>query len=216
MGVHWLITGASRGIGLALTKQLLSEGEKVTVGVRTSMPFQHQNLTVLNVEMSSPSSIEKFVEGIADAVDVLINNAGILIKEKFPYISEENLVKTYRVNVVGPYMLVQECYKKGLLREGTKIVNVSSILGSISTTTGTMSISYSISKAALNMVTKLLAHRLKNMFVISMHPGWVRTDMGGPDAPISVEDSAAGILKVVRGLNQTGVFLNYEGEPLPW
>jgi len=80
--MHWVITGANRGIGLALTKQLLSQGERLTVGVRTSMPFEHENLKVLKVDTSNPVSIEEFVSQIEEPIDVLINNAGVLIEEK--------------------------------------------------------------------------------------------------------------------------------------
>jgi NAD(P)-dependent dehydrogenase (short-subunit alcohol dehydrogenase family) len=214
--MHWVITGANRGIGLALAKQLLFEGERLTVGVRTSMPFEHENLKVLKVDTSNPVSIEEFVSQIEEPIDVLINNAGVLIEERFPEVTEEGMLLSFKVNTMGPYMIVQESYKQGKLKDGSKIINISSILGSIASTDGTTSVPYSISKAALNMVTKLLAHKLKNMYVVSIHPGWVKTDMGGPEAPLLPEESAAGIIKVIRHLNQTGVFLDYTGKVIPW
>lgn len=214
--MHWVITGANRGIGLAITKQLLEEGEKVTAGIRTSMPIEHVNLTVLRVDTSNPVSISEFAEKINDPIDVLINNAGILIEERFPDVTEEGMLLSFKVNTMGPYMLIQECFKLNKLKDGAKIVNISSILGSITNTGGTTSVPYSISKAALNMVTKLMAHRLRNMYVISMHPGWVKTDMGGENAPILPEDSASGIISIIRKLNKTGVFLDYQGNTIEW
>ncbi|MEJ5258316.1 MAG: SDR family oxidoreductase [Fervidobacterium sp.] len=214
--MHWVITGANRGIGLAITKQLLEEGEKVTAGIRTSMPIEHVNLTVLRVDTSNPVSISEFAEKINDPIDVLINNAGILIEERFPDVTEEGMLLSFKVNTMGPYMLIQECFKLNKLKDGAKIVNISSILGSITNTGGTTSVPYSISKAALNMVTKLMAHKLKNMYVISMHPGWVKTDMGGENAPILPEDSASGIISIIRKLNKTGVFLDYQGNTIEW
>lgn len=105
--MHWVITGANRGIGLALTRQLLSEGENVTVGIRTSMPIEHQNLKVLRVDTSNIVSIEQFTSQIDKPVDVLINNAGILIEERFPQVAEEGMLLSLKVNSIGPYMLVQ-------------------------------------------------------------------------------------------------------------
>jgi len=214
--MHWVITGANRGIGLALTKALLSEGEDVTVGIRTSMPIEHQKLKTLRVDTSNPVSIEEFVSQIDTPIDVLINNAGVLIEERFPNVTEEGMLLSFKVNTLGPYTLIQECYNKGKLKEGAKIVNISSILGSITNTGGTTSVPYSISKAALNMVTKLLAHKLKNMFVVSIHPGWVKTDMGGQEAPLLPEESAAGIIKVIKNLNKSGIFIDYKGDIIQW
>ncbi|MGQ9855678.1 MAG: SDR family oxidoreductase [Fervidobacterium sp.] len=214
--MHWVITGANRGIGLAITKQLLKEGEKVTVGIRTSMPIEHENLTVLKVDTSNPVSISEFVEKVDEPIDVLINNAGILIEERFPDVTEEGMILSFKVNTMGPYMLIQECFKLNKLKDGAKIINISSILGSITNTGGTSSVPYSISKAALNMVTKLMAHKLKNMYVISIHPGWVKTDMGGENAPILPEESASGIISIIRKLNKTGVFLDYQGNTIEW
>lgn len=212
----WVITGANRGIGLAITKKLLEEGEEVLVGIRTTMPFQHKNLKVLKLDISLPTSIEDFVKNIDRPVDILISNAGILIEDKFPNVTEESMIISFKVNTMGPYLLVQELFKAGKLRDGAKILNISSILGSISQTGGTTSVPYSISKAALNMVTKLLAHRLKNMRVISIHPGWVKTDMGGPNAPVLPEESAEGIIKIARSIEESGVFLDYTGKKMEW
>ena len=96
--MHWVITGANRGIGLALTRQLLSEGENVTVGIRTSMPIEHQNLKVLRLDTSNIVSIEQFTSQIDKPVDVLINNAGILIEERFPQVTEEGMLLSLKVN----------------------------------------------------------------------------------------------------------------------
>lgn len=214
--MHWVITGANRGIGLAIAKKLLEEGEEVTVGIRTSMPLEHDRLNVLRLDISNPTSIEKFVTQLSKQVDILINNAGIMIEERFPNVTEEALIISFKVNTMGPYMLVQELFKTGKLKDAAKILNISSILGSIANTSGTTSISYSISKSALNMVTKLLAHRLKNMYVISIHPGWVKTDMGGSKAPVLPEESAEGIIKIARNIDKSGIFLDYTGKIIEW
>lgn len=214
--MRWVVTGANRGIGLAIVKKLLEMGEDITVGIRTSMPFEHPKLKVLSVDMSNPVSIDEFAKRVEGRVDVLINNAGILIEEKFPEVTEEGMILSFKVNTMGPYFLIQSLYNLGKFAPNAKIVNISSILGSITNTGGTASYPYSISKAALNMVTKLLAHKLKDYYVVSIHPGWVRTDMGGPNAPLTPEESAEGIVRVVMNLNETGVFLDYTGKRLEW
>lgn len=214
--MHWVVTGANRGIGLAITRKLLDRGEYVTVGVRTSMPIEHPRLRVLNVEMSNPVSVEEFAKRIEGPVDVVINNAGVLIEEKFPNVTEEGMLLSFRVNTMGPYFLVQALYNGGKLAPGSKVINITSVLGSIAATSSTASYPYSVSKAALNMVTKLLASKLRDMYVVSVHPGWVRTDMGGPNAPVMPDESADGILRLVEHLNESGVFLDYTGRRMEW
>lgn len=214
--MHWVVTGANRGIGLAITKKLLERGFKVTVGVRTTMPIEHPHLKTLNVDMSNPVSVEEFAGQIDGPVDVLVNNAGVLIEEKFPKVSEEGMLLSFKVNTMGPYFLVQALYNQGKLLQGAKIANITSVLGSISVTSHTPSYPYSISKAALNMVTKLLASKLHGMYVLSIHPGWVRTDMGGPNAPLVPDESAEGIIRVIQEAQETGIFVDYAGRKMDW
>ncbi len=214
---HWVITGGNRGIGFAITKKLLELGENVTVGARKKPEVNSENLRYIYLDVTDETSISNFSKEV-DKVDILINNAGVLIRDRFPNVTEENLTTTLKVNTYAPLFLVQELYKAGKFNSDAKILNISSILGSVSNTSGTTSLSYSVSKAGLNMITKVISHYLKNYVILSIHPGWVKTDMGGENAPVFPEESADGIIKIALSstLENTGKFLDYTGKELEW
>jgi len=169
-------------------------------------------LRVMRLDVSSESSIREFVEGLTDeAVDVLFNNAGVLYKDDMNNLDYEKVLYTIRVNTLGPLFLTRYLLDNLKKSESPVVVNTDSVLGSITTY-----YSYSISKAALNMVTRTLANDLRRyrIIVVSIHPGWVRTDMEGPAASVLPEDSASGIVKVVDSLDieNTGKFYDYTVE----
>jgi len=227
--VRAVVTGANRGIGLAITKILLERGDTVFAGVRKveaknlkELKERFGNrLKVIRLDVSHENSIKEFAERLAnEVIDVLFNNAGVLYKDDMNSLDYEKFLYTIRVNTLGPLFLTKyllDCLKRS---ERPVVVNTDSVLGSITTYSGTISYSYSVSKAALNMVTRILANDLRKykIVVISIHPGWVKTDMGGPDAPVLPEDSASGIIKVVDSLNleDTGKFYDYMGREIPW
>ena len=224
-----VVTGANRGIGLAITKLLLERGDTVFAGVRKveakslkGLKEKHgDRLRVIRLDVSSESSIKEFAEKLADeTIDVLFNNAGVLYEDDINNLDYEKVLYTIKVNTLGPLFLTRYLLDNLKRSERPIVVNTDSVLGSITTYSGTTSYSYSISKAALNMVTRILASDLKKygIIVISMHPGWVRTDMGGPAAPVLPEDSASGIVKVVDSLDieNTGKFYDYTGKEIPW
>ncbi|OOC42632.1 SDR family oxidoreductase [Thermosipho sp. 1074] len=205
-----LITGANRGIGRALLLEAQRRGYTIIATMRNSVEGAYY------LDLSEKDSIDKFADELVETVDILINNAGVLYKDNFGNLDYENFIKTFKVNTLGALFLTEALYKRGRLRRGGKVVNISSVLGSIELTSGTTSFSYSLSKAALNMVTKLLSDKLKGISVISVHPGWVKTEMGGKEAPVSPNDSAKGILNVIEEINDTGIFVDYTGKLLPW
>lgn len=227
-----LVTGANRGIGLALTRLFLDRGDRVVATARkpsaanelNRLAFAHPGrLAILPLDLGKPASIDELareVPLVADSIDVLVNNAGVLPSgERFGAIEPRHLEEAFRVNAMGPLLLTQALAPR-LARDGAKIMNVSSILGSIAERDSFYTPSYAISKAALNMATRLLAHALadQGVTVFAIHPGWVRTDMGGPKADLAVEDSARGLLAVLDrvGLADSGRFLSWEGGELPW
>ncbi|MBO8160717.1 MAG: SDR family oxidoreductase [Thermosipho sp. (in: Bacteria)] len=221
----YLITGANRGIGLALTKEALRRKHKVIAAVRNpqaeslqNMIENGENIVVLKLDVSDCDSIKKFVDELEFKVDVLINNAGVLFRDKFPNLKYENFIKSFETNALGPLFLTRELYEQGKINKGGKIINIDSILGSISNTSATTSYSYSVSKAALNMITKLLSHYFlkENISVLSIHPGWVKTDMGGMEAPITPEESAKGIMDLIEVFEGTGRFFDYTGREIEW
>ncbi len=228
-----LVTGANRGLGLELVRQCLARGDRVFAGCR--QPAQADalkslartypaQLTALALDVTEPQSLEASREIAREQVqglDVLFNNAAIHPgDETIVNVDAEALLCTFHVNAVGP-VLVAQCYLD-LLKAGDapQIVNISSEAGSISRMTSHRGYAYYASKAALNMFTRALAfdENLSGVTVVSLHPGWVRTDMGGPNAHLSPAESAQGILEVSAGLTSAdnARFYTFAGEEYPW
>ncbi len=223
----WLITGVNRGIGRALALKALDDGDKV-IGVsrreydsvrEMSERFKSKFKFII-ADLRYEKDIEKIVDSIDEKVDFLMNNAGVLFRENYPSFSQDTFLETMKVNTFAPLKLSSLLESRGKLGPKAKIVNTSSVLGSISQASSTPSYSYSISKAALNMVTKLLSSqpRMKQIIVISVHPGWVRTNMGGNAAPVLPEDSAKGIISLARRITMkdSGKFFDYMGREIEW
>jgi NAD(P)-dependent dehydrogenase (short-subunit alcohol dehydrogenase family) len=229
-----LITGANRGLGLELTRQYAEQGNRVFAAcrnpdnaddLRTLVAANPGRVTVVRLDVADEASIGEsyqVVQGQVAALDLLINNAGILIatEQTFADTKAADMMRLYRVNVVGPVLVTQRYID--LLQAGKSpvIVNVSSEAGSITRRTVKVRTSYAASKAALNMVTRMMANNFTSdgITAISIHPGWVRTDMGGPSAHLAPEEATANIISVIDGLTiaDSGHFLRWDGEELPW
>lgn len=228
-----LVTGANRGLGLEFVRQLLTRGDRVIAACRhpgratelTAQAAAHPgHLHVLPLDLAKPVSITELAREAAmvfDGLDLLLNNAGHMVSgERLGQLTQENLEACFRSNAAGPLLLAQALAP--LLAKGRRprIANLSSILGSLGSTHELRSPSYSISKAALNMATMQLVHALapEGITVVALHPGWVRTDMGGKLAPLTPAASVAGLLQVIDGLTpeQTGAFRDWQGTALPW
>lgn len=226
---NFLITGAARGIGRELVEQALSAGDSVIATVRPGaekalddlLPTAKGRLELLTMDVREPESIARAAAALGAPVDVLINNAGIIGHQPQSLLDMDfdGFADTLNVNTLGP-LRVSQCFLKNLrLGNNPRIVTVSSKMGSMSHQSSDR-IAYRASKAAVNKVMQGLATELRTegVAVISMHPGWVRTDMGGQGADISAEESAAGILRVANGLTleKSGSFINYDGSEIPW
>ncbi len=228
-----IVTGASRGLGFEFTRQLIVRGDRVMAGCRDPKRAEALNalaaahpdhLHVRPLDVTDAGSITAFSEHAArvfDGIDLLINNAGQLVPgEHFGAVTADALTSSLLTNTVGPFMLTQSLAP--LLAQGDHAVvaNISSQLGSIARTNSFYTPSYAISKAALNMASVLLARGLANssVCVIAFHPGWVKTDMGGVDAPLEPMASVAGMLRVISGLKieDSGLFVDYQGNRMPW
>ena len=237
MSKHCLVTGANRGIGLAFVRQLLARGDRVIATCRHPGKASALNtltgeypgrLHVLPLDVASEKTRAELVRELplvcgddADAqrIDLLINNAGVLHSgERFGALSAANLDDSFRINASGPLLLTEALAPA--LADGATIANISSQLGSIGNNRQFGTPSYNISKAAQNMATVLLAHALRDRGIkaVSLHPGWVQTDMGGDGAQLAVDDSVAGLLRVIDalGLDDSGRFLDWQGHALPW
>ncbi|KAK9719116.1 hypothetical protein K7432_004981 [Basidiobolus ranarum] len=232
----YVVTGASRGLGLEYVRQILQKnGARVFACCRNPSSAAQldelkrtsgNRLSIHKLDVTDEKSVKTSVDEISkladEGIDVLINNAGALIStDGLTKIKKTELESMFATNVSGPVIVAQEFIP--LLERGKKkqIINISSDLGSIGCNTNVpFTMGYGVSKAALNMVTACLAKELgeKNFTVISLHPGWVQTDMGGENADITTEQSIAGMLKVVDGLSNpdNGKFFSYDGSAMPW
>lgn len=228
-----VVTGANRGLGLEFARQLLARGDRVIAGCRnpgralklTELAGAHPGrLHVLPLDLDKERSIAGFAREagmLGEGIEVLINCAGVLVSgERFGELVASTFDATLHTNVVGPLLLTQALAP--LLARGTRarVINLSSELGSLTDTAHFYSPSYAVSKAALNMVTRLLAAELRQqgICVVSIHPGWVRTDMGGASAPISPTQSVAAMLRLIDGLKAaaSGSFVDHRGEAMAW
>jgi NAD(P)-dependent dehydrogenase (short-subunit alcohol dehydrogenase family) len=228
-----LVTGANRGLGLEFCRQLLARGDHVVATARR--PAQAHELArlvadhpgrlhVLPLDVTDPKSETEVACELPlvlgdERLHLLINNAGLLHSgERWPHVPAANFEDSFRTNAMGPFLLTQALAP--FLADGGTVVNMSSQLGSIERTTRFGTPSYCVTKAALNMVTRLLSSALmeRDITVVSMHPGWVQTDMGGEQAPLQPAQSVEGLLRVIDGLRRTdtGRFFDWQGEALPW
>lgn len=220
----YLITGANRGIGLELVKQLRARGDAVLATTRTGTDadLSATGARVLKLEVSDEDSIAALGAAVAASpIDVLINNAGV--GSQVSAINDqtlEELSRVFTVNAFAPILIAKACLPA--LRAGTRrvVMNVSSQLASIANNNGGSSYPYRGSKTALNQLTACLANELRSesFSCVSVHPGWVRTDMGGPKAPMLPPDSARHLIALADRLtpSESGKFLNFDGAPMPW
>lgn len=222
-----LITGAGRGIGLELTKQYAADGDDVIACVRD--PSSAKDLAALGdrvevrqLDPGDPSSIEAAASAIGDKpIAVVINNAGAMggMQQSLNDLDLDALVETFKVNAIGP-LLVARAFKSNLAAAGEgKLMTVTSQLAASTWPMGGM-YGYSTSKAAVNKAMQALTIDWKDepIVVAMIHPGWVKTGMGGPNADITPEESATGIRQVVADLTKadSGKFYKWNGEIHPW
>ena len=222
-----LITGGNRGIGLALTDQLSARGDRVIVACR--MPSQEledlirdsqrQIDVIEGIDVRESDLLGDSLDALGVThLDLLINNAGVLRRDSIGELRYQELELQFAVNTLGPLRVVEACLP--LLKAGSKVANISSRMGSLADNSSGGMYGYRISKAALNMASVSLAHDLKEreVSVIALHPGYVRTDMTGRRALIEAEESARGLIERIDylTLNQTGTFWHCNGEQLPW
>ena len=228
-----LVTGASRGLGLEFVRQALARGDTVVAGARDLQRSSALldlsgaypgRLHTLALDVADSTRFGHFADAVAERVpslDLLINNAGILARgETFGNLQAATFIDAFNTNALGPLLLTQSLTP--LLQRGIDplVLNLSSDLGSMTHTAGFYLPSYDVSKAALNMVGVLLGHALAEhgVRVLNLHPGWVRTDMGGDGAQLDASDVVESIFQTLAGLPRatSGVFIDRHGAGLPW
>jgi NAD(P)-dependent dehydrogenase (short-subunit alcohol dehydrogenase family) len=227
-----LITGANRGLGLEFTRQGIAKEWRIFACCRNPgeakelhdvAAMSHGQVTVHRLDVKDFKQIDNLAQEFRDQpIDILLNNAGVygpqgLHLGQMDYAAWEEVLK---VNTLAPYKMA-EVFLENVARSHKKvIVSITSELGSISHNETGSHVIYRSSKAALNMAMKSLAIevRKRGVTVAVLHPGWVQTDMGGPQAPLKVTESIRGMFKVIDGLRlqDTGKFLSHEGAEIPW
>jgi NAD(P)-dependent dehydrogenase (short-subunit alcohol dehydrogenase family) len=233
MNKRILITGANRGLGLAMTEQLIDGGAVVYAINRhesaelQQLQKQHPDrLFLFSGDVTDQDSLRVAVAALSggcDALDLLINNAAIHMEQSRPALEQVDFsvyLPVYQVNAVSPLMVVQVVLP--LLRRGRNplIVNVSSEAGSIGSCWRDSEYSYCMSKAALNMASRILQNALtgEGIKVLAIHPGWFSSDMGGAEAPITPAEAAQVVVKTI--LNPPAldgpIYVDPEGKPLDW
>ncbi len=227
-----LITGANRGIGLELCKRYTASGHSVLACCRVPaeadvlMDFaaSHDHLSVHGVHVSDPDSVAALADGLAGRpIDILINNAGTTgparERQTVFEMDYEGWEEAFAVNAMAPLRMLQALLPNLRAAEAAKAITITSQMGALSFDMPA-AYAYCASKAAVNKVMRLAAIDLKKegIAIGLIHPGWVQTDMGGPNAAITVDESAAGIIEVIDriGLEQTGCFMNWNGKPHDW
>ncbi|KZV63991.1 NAD-P-binding protein [Peniophora sp. CONT] len=227
MSVTWLVTGANRGIGLALVKQLVQDSSNVILAACRSpekaddLKALGNSVHVFKLDVGDPESISASVEParaiLGDkGLDYLVNNAGIAEKNENAFkFDHASALHVLQVNVLGP-ALVSQTYLPFLEVPGRRgvIMNISSSLGAFSVgKISGLAPSYSMSKAALNMLGAKQAVEKPNLIPFTVCPGWVQTDMGGAEAAIKPEDSAAALVKLAKSVTKehVGKFLQRDG-----
>ena len=210
-----LITGASRGIGRALADQYESDGWKV---IRTCRSPERTEEMALDV--SDARQVQEVAEKLSGTpIDVLINNAGVIGQRDAAIgnIDYDQWEETFRINTLAPIRVAEALAENVAASEKKVMVFVSSVMGSIARNGGGHYL-YRSTKAALNaaMVSLSMELESRGVICISMHPGWVRTDMGGANAHLSVEQSAEALAQRFEELDmaRTGQFINYDGSGL--
>ena len=233
-----LVTGASAGIGLEFVRQCAARGDRVIAATRRpsealgDLAAQHPDqITVTTLDVGDERSIvacRRALDGQVAAITLLVNNAGLYSHQSRHWdpaatslatVTSAELLDVFRINAAGPILMVRH-FLDLLEAGGARVLNLSSLVGSVSHKTGPGDYAYAASKAALNIMTRTLAAELgpRGIVPIAITPGWVRTEMGGDRASLTPEESVRGMLRVAARLTprDAGRFVDYQGETQPW
>ncbi|XP_071385885.1 C-signal-like [Centroberyx affinis] len=249
-----LITGANRGLGLEMVKQMVEAPRPVgqlfascrdpggpKAEALQTLAKKHPNvITVIRLDATDLCSIKQCAQQVGSLVgpgglNLLVNNAGVLARGTMQTTSPQDMQAAFSTNVLGPMNITKEFLPHlqtaakasgtpGMSCSKAAVISISSVLGSMATVKDSYAnfpaISYRISKAGLNMLTLCASEELRKDEILSavLHPGWVRTDMGGEGGAIDAPESVEGLLRVMDSLTekQNGAFLDYRGKPIPW
>ncbi|MFZ2725699.1 MAG: SDR family oxidoreductase [Methylococcaceae bacterium] len=227
-----LITGANRGLGLEFCRQYSQQDINIIACCRHpdlaselhAIAKTNSRLTIYALDVNDFKQIDNLAQQLKDeTIDILLSNAGVYgdtQEHNFGELDYQIWEQTLRINSLAPVKLAESFLNNLLKSKNPKFIAMSSLMASISDNSSGGSLCYRSSKAALNAAMKSLAIDLKtqHIAILILHPGWVKTDMGGSNAPMNPQDSIAGMRQVIANfsLEKSGAFLNYRGEVLPW
>jgi len=227
-----LVTGATRGIGLEFARQYAEAGHHVIAGTRTGNatlalkqlaqrakgPFD-----ICHLDVTEEKTIDNLTDLIGDnPLDIVVNSAGIGggTSSEGRAMDYEAWMEAFEVNTVGPYRVIDACRANLRQSRAPKAVTLSSLLGSIGNNRSGGRVIYRSTKAAANQVMRSLAEELNRVGIIcvAIHPGWVRTDMGGPNATLTAEESVLEMRRLIDRLTlaDSGRFLQWDGKEIDW
>lgn len=228
-----LITGANRGIGLEFVKQYHKAGYQVIATTRTplaegelkTLSEENADIRLLSLDVTDDKQISGIKAMLKDqAIDILISNAGYYGPKdetnSFGQVDTNEWLKTLQINTIAPLKLIEALHANILASQDKKIAILSSKMGSMEDNTSGGSYIYRSSKAAMNAVAKSLSIDLAKdkIKLVTLHPGWVQTDMGGQNALINTETSVKGMRQIIQKLTirTSGKFLSYDGQNIGW
>ena len=221
-----LITGANKGLGLEFARQFLSMGCKVIATCRrsvraTELHALKGNIIIRELDITAENQLSDLKDSLSGVpIDILLLNAGVVGQRNIELgnIDIDDVVNTFKTNTIYPLKVVDSFFQNILLGQEKKIVAISSSMGSIEQNHSGGYYSYRGSKAGLNAIMKSISvdQVSEGIKVLLLHPGWVKTDMGGEDAHINVQESVSGMIKVISNNFESGVFLDYKNNKVPW
>lgn len=224
-----MITGTNRGIGLEFVKQYATDGwnviaccrEPATASELQTLAITHRNIQIVALDVADFAQIDAAALQLKDrSIDVLINNAGVYPASSFGDVDFDEWTTAFKINTMAPLKVTEAFTPHVANSQLKKVVTLSSKMGSLDDNTSGGSYIYRTSKAAANMVMKSLSIDLKpyGIAVATLHPGWVQTDMGGPNGLINTQSSVAGLRKVIANLslNTTGKFIAFDDKEIAW
>jgi NAD(P)-dependent dehydrogenase (short-subunit alcohol dehydrogenase family) len=223
MAKNVLVTGAGRGIGLALTKEFTNLGYRVIGTYRrpenAKELLEMDSVLAVKADVTDEKSFAPLKEELKKLghLDVLVNNSGVIgQKQSLLNFDVSAAIDTFNVNTFGPLRICKLALP--FMKQGGTVAQITSLMGSIKDNGSGGYYDYRMSKAALNMFNMCLSKEFPQVTCLALHPGWVQTDMGGAGATVPVNESARGLLKVITGatLKQSGQFFDYRGQSLPW
>jgi len=224
-----LVTGANRGLGYEFVKQYSENGFDVLACCRNvheakklkELQGISDNIKIYELDVGNIKIIKNLSQQLQnETIDVLINNAGIYRSSTIGNINYDEWIESFKVNTIAPYQIVENFLNQIINSDLKKVVSITSKMGSIDDNTSGGSYIYRSSKTALNSMMRSLTHDLKNQGVatLTLHPGWVRTDMGGPGGWINSIESVQGMIKQIDKLtiDDSGKYLDYAGKTINW